>query len=129
MTVNERIKKVRIDQDLSQQKFADKINLSANFINLIERGTRNASDRTLNDIAAKFSVNLEWLRTGKGDMYDEESEDVIITALKSEYNLDDIDIEIIRNYINMAPLERQVFKTFINNVAGKKKRELKAPLD
>lgn len=124
MTVNERIKKVRIDQDLSQQKFADKIKLSANFINLIERGARNASDRTLNDIAAEFRVNLEWLRTGEGDMYDEESEDVIITALKSEYGLDDIDIEIIQTYIHMAPLERQVFKNFINNVVDKKKREL-----
>lgn len=124
MTVNERIKKVRIDQDISQQKFADKINLSANFINLIERGTRNASDRTLKDIAAEFKVNLEWLRTGKGDMYDEESEDVVIEALKSEYDLDDIDIEIIQTYIHMAPLERQVFKNFISNVADKKKREL-----
>ena len=93
MTINERLKKVRIDQDLSQQKFADKIKLSANFINLIERGARNASDRTLNDVAAEFHVNLEWLKTGEGDMYDEESGDVIIEALKSEYNLDDIDIE------------------------------------
>lgn len=124
MTVNERIKKIRIDQELSQQKFADKIKLSANFINLIERGTRNASDRTLKDISAEFHVNLEWLRTGEGDMYDEESEDVIITALKSEYNLDDIDVEIIQTYIHMAPLERQVFKNFIKSVSDKKKREL-----
>ncbi len=124
MTINERLKKVRIDQDLSQQKFADKIKLSANFINLIERGARNASDRTLNDVAAEFHVNLEWLKTGEGDMYDEESGDVIIEALKSEYNLDDIDIEIIQTYMSMAPLERQVFKNFIRNVADKKKREL-----
>ena len=31
MTINERIKKIRTDKGYSQQKFADKINLSKNF--------------------------------------------------------------------------------------------------
>lgn len=124
MTINERIKKVRIDKGYSQQKFADKIKLSANFINLIERGSRNPSERTLNDISAEFNVNLEWLKTGEGDMYDEESEDVVIEALKSEYELDDIDVEIIQTYIKMAPLERQVFKNFIKSISDKKRGEL-----
>ena len=99
MTINDRIKMIRVDKGYSQQKFADKIKLSANFINLIERGSRNPSERTLNDISAEFNVNLEWLKTGEGDMYDEESEDVVIKSLKSEYNLDDIDLEIIQTYI------------------------------
>lgn len=124
MTINDRIKMIRVDKGCSQQKFADKIKLSANFINLIERGSRNPSERTLNDISAEFNVNLEWLKTGEGDMYDEESEDVVIKSLKSEYNLDDIDLEIIQTYIKMAPLERQVFKDFIKNIADKKKGEL-----
>lgn len=124
LTINERIKKIRLDKGYSQQKFADKIKLSANFINLIERGSRNPSERTLKDIAAEFHVNLEWLRTGEGDIYDEESEDVLIEALKSEYNLDDIDVEIIQTYIKMAPLERQLFKDFIKNISNKKTREL-----
>lgn len=124
MTINDRIKMIRVDKGYSQQKFADKIKLSANFINLIERGSRNPSERTLNDISAEFNVNLEWLKTGEGDMYDEESEDVVIKSLKSEYNLDDIDLEIIQTYIKMAPLERQVFKDFIKNIADKKKGEL-----
>lgn len=124
MTINDRIKMIRVDKGYSQQKFADKIKLSANFINLIERGSRNPSERTLNDISVEFNVNLEWLKTGEGDMYDEESEDVVIKSLKSEYNLDDIDLEIIQTYIKMAPLERQVFKDFIKNIADKKKGEL-----
>ena len=124
MTINDRIKMIRVDKGYSQQKFADKIKLSANFINLIERGSRNPSERTLNDISAEFNVNLEWLKTGEGEMYDEESEDVVIKSLKSEYNLDDIDVEIIQTYIKMAPLERQVFKDFIKNIADKNKGEL-----
>ena len=56
-------------------------------------------------------------------MFDEESEDVVIDALRAEYDLDEIDIDIIRTYISMAPLERQVFKNFINGVSDKNKGE------
>lgn len=124
MIIGERVKKIRTDKGYSQQKFADKINLSKNFINLLESGARNPSERTLKDIAVEFNVNLNWLKTGEGDIYDEESEDAVIKSLKSEYNLDDIDVEIIYTYIKMAPLERQVFKDFIKNIADKKRGEL-----
>lgn len=122
-----RVITVRKNEELNQSQFAEKLGLQRTIISLCESGKRAFSERTLKDIAAEFKVNLEWLRTGQGDMYDEESEEVIITALKSEYNLDDIDIEIIQTYIHMAPLERQVFKNFISSVSDKKKRELKAP--
>ena len=124
MTINERIKKIRTDKGYSQQRFADKINLSKNFINLLESGARNPSERTLKDIAVGFNVNLNWLKTGEGDVYEEESEEAVIKSLRTEYNLDDMDLEIIQTYIKMAPLERQVFKDFIKNIADKKKGEL-----
>lgn len=119
MDIGERIKQVRKEKKCSQQKFAEKINLSANFIGLIESGARNPSERTLRDISDAFNINLEWLKTGKGDMKDEESPSVVLEELQEEYNLDDVDIQIIEHYINMAPLERQVFKDFIRGIKEK----------
>lgn len=52
----------------SQEKFAQKLNLSRNFINQIEAGKKNPSDRTILDICREFNVNEEWLRTGEGEM-------------------------------------------------------------
>ena len=123
-TLIDRIKLIRKEEGLNQTQFAEKLGLQRTIISLCESGKRNFSERTLKDIAAEFHINLEWLRTGEGDMYDEESEDAVIDALKSEYDLDDIDVEIIRNYINMAPIERQVFKNYVKSISDKKKKEL-----
>ena len=54
---------------MTQEEFANKLNLSRNFIIQIETGTRNPSDRTIVDICREFNVNEEWLRTGKGEMF------------------------------------------------------------
>lgn len=63
------IKKVREDQNKSQDEFAKSLNLKRNSITLIETGRRNASDRTIKDICKTYKISEEWLRTGKGDMY------------------------------------------------------------
>lgn len=64
--MKDRIIQVRKNAGLSQNDFADKLNLSRNFISLVENGNRDVSDRTINDICREFNVNEKWLRTGKG---------------------------------------------------------------
>lgn len=53
---------------LTQAEFAKKLNLSRNFINLIESGQREPSGRTISDICRIFCISENWLRTGSGDM-------------------------------------------------------------
>lgn len=65
--MNERIKMIRKNLNMTQDEFSAKIGLSRNFIAQIESGTKFPSDRTIKDICRKFSVNEEWLRTGKGE--------------------------------------------------------------
>ena len=54
---------------MTQQEFADRLNLSRSFINQVEVGTKNPSERTILDICKEFNVSEEWLRTGKGEMF------------------------------------------------------------
>lgn len=117
MTVNDRIKQLRKKEDLSQETFAKKINLTRNSISLIEGGSRNPSDRTILDICEKFNVNYEWLKNGEGEIYKETS-DSIIRLLKNEYDLDDIDVKIIEDYLELSPIERQVFKDYIKKIGS-----------
>ena len=65
----ERIIKIREEKKLSQEKFAEKLGLSRNFINQVENGKKNISDRTISDICRLFNVNEGWLRTGNGEQY------------------------------------------------------------
>jgi transcriptional regulator with XRE-family HTH domain len=62
-----RIQEVRKDNKLTQDEFAVKINLSKNFVSLMETGNRVPSDRTIADICREFNINEEWLRTGSGE--------------------------------------------------------------
>ena len=79
--MNERIKQIRIDCGLTQFDFATRINLSRNYIALIESGDRVPSDRTISDICREFGVNEVWLRTGEGEPFQEETrEEQILRA-------------------------------------------------
>lgn len=67
--MNRRIKDLRNALGLTQNAFASQINLSQNFIWLIEKGERIPSDRTLDDICRVYGVNRRWLETGEGEMF------------------------------------------------------------
>lgn len=70
--MNERIKYLRKEVlHLSQKEFSDQINLSENFVWMIEKGARAPSDRTVADICRIFGVNRVWLETGVGDPMEE----------------------------------------------------------
>lgn len=64
-----RIIQIREYYELSQEKFASRLGLSRNFINQVENGKKNLSDRSISDICREFNINEEWLRTGEGDMF------------------------------------------------------------
>ena len=79
--MNERIKKIRKDLNMTQDEFSSKINLSRNFIAQIEIGTKMPSDRTIKQICREFNVNEVWLRTGLGETYIEVSNDMQIESM------------------------------------------------
>ena len=64
----ERIIQIRERSGLSQEKFAERLGLSRNFINQVENGKKNISKRTIEDICEEFEINESWLKTGIGDM-------------------------------------------------------------
>lgn len=80
----ERILSIRKENKLSQSAFGEKLNLSQNFVWMLESGKRLPSDRTIADICRVFKINEAWLRTGKGDMYSVSAKsDAILTTLAS----------------------------------------------
>lgn len=72
--MNERIKKLRKALDLTQQEFANQLNIKRNTVATYETGKSNPSDAAVNLICKTFNVSEVWLRTGKGEMFAERSE-------------------------------------------------------
>lgn len=72
--MKDRIKKLRKELDLTQQAFADKIGMKQNTIAQYEMGRTTPSDAIIFSICREFDVNEDWLRTGKGEMFIEMTE-------------------------------------------------------
>lgn len=68
-----RIAQIRKQFNLSQEEFGKKLNMSRNYIWMIEKGERVPADRTIKDICREFGCNEVWLRTGDGDPFQEET--------------------------------------------------------
>ena len=71
--IGPQIKELRKKLSMTQSEFAEAINLSRNYIAMMEIDQREPSDRTIQDICEKFNVNEVWLRTGEGEPFQEET--------------------------------------------------------
>jgi len=69
--VGKNIRKIRLSRRLTQEELAEKIDMHASYIGLIERGLRSPSLETLSKIADIFDVSEASL------LYDEERYDEI----------------------------------------------------
>lgn len=67
--INERIKELRKELKLSQQEFAERLNVKQATISAYEVGIRTPLDSIVNSICREFNVNETWLRTGEGPMF------------------------------------------------------------
>jgi len=85
-TVYERIKEVRKKLELSQVEFSERIFLSKSFYGDIEIGKKKLNERIIFIISKQFNVNIEWIKTGKGQMFIEKSPDIMKEKLLNIYN-------------------------------------------
>ena len=80
--MNERIKYLRKEYlRMSQKDFAEKLNLSENFVWMVEKGNRVPSDRTISDICRIFDIQEDWLRHGLEPMRAAKSKEEEIAEL------------------------------------------------
>ena len=73
--LKDRFKELRESLSLTQQKFADRLDISRNFVAQIEMGNKIPSERTIKDICREFKVNYDWLVNGTGDMFLDDDSD------------------------------------------------------
>ena len=97
--MHERINQLRSALNLTQQQFADAVNLSRNYIAMVETGQREPGARTISDICRVYGVNEVWLRTGAGEMLRQVPEGEDLAAQLGEL-LRDVDADFKRRLIS-----------------------------
>lgn len=65
----QRFKELRKALDIKQGDFAKELAISQGHASDIENGRKAVSNRIIEILSLKYSVNEEWLRTGNGDMF------------------------------------------------------------
>lgn len=117
MNTGDRIKKLRKELDLTQQKFGEHIGIKGNTVAQYELGRSNPIDAVLSLICREFNVNEEWLRTGKGEMFKPAPTDVL-DQLAHKYHLSNADYVMIEKFVNLKSETRQVIFDYFQEVVN-----------
>ena len=116
-----RILKIRKDSKLNQEDFGLRLNLTKNYISLIETGNRIPSDRTISDICRDFNVNEDWLKNGTGDMYKEKDGSFSELLVELEDSDDDFIKSLITVYMGLDEDSKSALRKIAKGMAEKYK--------
>lgn len=86
--ISTRLTKLLDSLNITKTAFAKEIGLSQPFVSNLCAGATKPSDRTIADICRVFRVSEQWLRTGEGPMYVEQSRAEKIAAFLSDVMAD-----------------------------------------
>ena len=94
--IKDRLKELRIALNLSQEDVADAINSKRSTVSGYERGISLPDSDTIGAIVKEFNVNMNWLVSGEGSMFDEISSkaplldelDKFVRSITSEFQTD-----------------------------------------
>lgn len=87
--LKDRIKKIRKELDLTQQKFADRLGVKRNTVGQWECGINALTDQTITAVCREFKVNENWLRDGTGEMFVHISRDEQIATFIGGIQMDE----------------------------------------
>lgn len=74
--IGQRVKKVREDSNLGQEKFAAVLRISRSHLGNLESGRKSLTKVMARMLAVEFFVNEKWLYTGEGHQYNQAAYDV-----------------------------------------------------
>ena len=113
-----RLKEIRINKGLNQKDFAKKIGMSRSGYSQIETSDRPISERLILSINLAFpEVNINWLRTGEGNMIIEKEDD-FLSQMTKKYNLSPVEAQIADYCLNLSSEERAGVLKHILNIAN-----------
>lgn len=124
--MKDRIKKIRKNAGLTQEKFAERLGIKRNTIATYETGRSEPMDNIIISICREFSVNEDWLRTGEGEIYDipEDETAAIVSELLEDSNpFYDLIVGIMKTYQKLDAKSQDALKELSKGLLKNTKRE------
>ena len=112
--INERIRAVRTQFDLTMEKFGERISVKKSSVSLMESGKINPSERTIRLICQEFGVSYAWLKDGVGDMLVEEGEDDAVNRIM--LGQEEFPKQVFRALAKLPPEAWEAFRSFCESL-------------
>ena len=115
--INERFIELRKACRKSQTDFSKVLGLSRSGVADIETGRRNVTEKHLIMLSNwdEYNVNIDWLRTGKGDMFLPDETDTL-ELIRKEYGLTDTQFKFVANFLRLPENEKDIIFNFLESI-------------
>lgn len=115
--INERFIELRKACRKSQTDFSKVLGLSRSGVADIETGRRKVTDKHLVMLSNwdEYNVNIDWLRTGNGEMFLPVETDAL-EKIRQEYHLTDRQFKFISTFLRMPDREKDMVFNFLSTV-------------
>ena len=100
-SIGERIQELRLSLSLTREAFGEKLGVSRDVINNLERDRVNITEDRLLLIAKTYGVRYEWLKTGELPMYPPESDDFLVRVTRIMEGENPNKLDLIRMIMDM----------------------------
>lgn len=113
--MNARIKELRTALGLTLDAFGERIGMGKSSVSKIEKGINGTTDQTIKSICREFNVSEEWLRTGTGNMFHQDTESVL-DRVADEYNLTRRERAVISAFLDLSSNDRAAVMRYVDNL-------------
>lgn len=115
--INERLIQLRKACRKNQADFGKAIGLARSGVAAIESGQRNVTEKHLIMLSKwdEYNVNIDWLRTGNGEMFLPNETDTL-EAIRQEYHLTDQQFKFVSNFLRLPENEKDIIFNFLQSV-------------
>lgn len=113
--MNQRIKKLRKMLGLTQTEFGRRIGVAGNTVTNYEAGLRVPKKSVLLMMSKEFHVNIDWLKTGQGEMFLPVSGGTL-DELAEEYGLGELEKELIAEFLKLSSADRKELVTLLRRL-------------
>ena len=91
------------------EKFGEKLGVKKNSISQLENGKNSLTDQMTKSICREYNVNYDYLMDGEGEMFDDLPQ-TVLDELCVQYDLDDLDRNLVEMYLEMPEQVRDYLK-------------------
>ena len=115
--MNSRLRIIRKELDMTQEKFAQSLGISRANLTNIELGKIQLTNRLIKTVCSVYKVDEEWIRTGNGEMFTQHDYNLKLLLDKAFAENDDFKKKLIKNILSLEKEELMLIKQLINKLS------------